>query len=96
MSAYVRTPNLHTFMTRREILKSTSLFLGYSVTAGAFAQIFTACQNEPKGGSGKGQFFNAEQMDLLGEITETILPKTTTPGAKEMNVPAFIDQSAKP
>ena len=55
-------------MTRREILKSTSLFLGYSVTAGAFAQIFTACQNEPKGGSGKGQFFNAEQLELLGEI----------------------------
>jgi Gluconate 2-dehydrogenase subunit 3 len=83
-------------MNRRDAIKTSTLFLGYTVTAGALAQIFTACQNEPKAGATTvGGFFNAEQMGLLGEITETILPKTNTPGAKEMNVPAFIDQSAK-
>lgn len=83
-------------MNRRDILKTSTLFLGYTVTAGGLAQIFTACQNEPKAATGaSGGFFSAEQMELLGEITETILPKTTTPGAKEMNVAAFIDQSAQ-
>lgn len=83
-------------MNRRDILKTSTLFLGYTVTAGALAQIFTACQHEPKSNAvGSDQFFNAEQLDLLGEITETILPKTTTPGAKDMNVAAFIDQSAQ-
>lgn len=83
-------------MNRRDAIKSSALFLGYAATAGAFAQIFTACQNEPKAAAGAaGGFFNAEQMELLGEITETILPKTTTPGAKDMNVPAFIDKSVK-
>ncbi len=80
-------------MNRRDVLKTSALFLGYSVTAGAFAQIFTSCQNEPKAGAAGG-FFNAEQMELLGEITETILPKTTTPGAKELNIAQFIDKSA--
>ena len=47
-------------MTRRDAIKSSALFLGYAATAGAFAQIFTACQNEPKAAAGAaGGFFNA-------------------------------------
>jgi hypothetical protein len=70
------------------------MFLGYAVTAGTLAQLFTACQQAPKSGAGAGRVFTAAQLALLGEITETILPRTITPGAKDMNVAAFIDESA--
>jgi len=34
--------------------------------------------------------FNPENIDFLGNIAETILPKTETPGAKEAGVGSFI------
>jgi predicted HD phosphohydrolase len=39
----------------------------------------------------KPTFLTANQAKTLGEMTETILPKTSTPGAKEIGVPQFID-----
>lgn len=32
---------------------------------------------------------------MVAEVAETILPKTKTPGAKEMAVPQFIDKMVK-
>lgn len=40
-------------------------------------------------------FFTNNQAALIAEIAETILPKTETPGAKEMAVPQFIDKMVK-
>ncbi len=36
-------------------------------------------------------FFTEEQAALISELSEIIIPKTDTPGAKETGVPAFID-----
>jgi hypothetical protein len=33
---------------------------------------------------------NADQEALIADICETIIPKTTTPGAKELNLPQFV------
>jgi Gluconate 2-dehydrogenase subunit 3 len=81
-------------MNRRDVLKAGSVFLGYSVTAAALSEIFAACQRAPDSKSGSGTFFDAGQLALLDAITETILPRTTTPGARDMKVAAFIDASA--
>jgi len=35
--------------------------------------------------------FNAEQMALVSDIAEAIIPATDTPGARAMKVPEFID-----
>lgn len=32
---------------------------------------------------------NEDQQRLMADIAETIIPKTTTPGAKDLNLPAF-------
>jgi hypothetical protein len=36
-----------------------------------------------------------EQATLIGELTETILPRTKTPGAKDLNIAQFIDRMIK-
>lgn len=38
------------------------------------------------------QFFTPQQEALLASLTETIIPKTDTPGAKELNVHQFIQK----
>lgn len=81
-------------MNRREVLKNTSLFLGYSLSAGALSELFIACQKEAQL-NWKPVFLSNNQANLIAEITETILPKTETPGAKELGVPQFIDKMLK-
>ena len=76
-------------MNRREALQKTALALGYAVSAPALAGLMQGCK--PSADS-KTVFLNDTQATLLGEVTEIIIPRTDTPGAKEAGVPAFIDQ----
>ncbi|MBB6002663.1 gluconate 2-dehydrogenase subunit 3 family protein [Arcicella rosea] len=81
-------------MNRREVLKNTTLFLGYSLSAGALSELFIACQKEAQL-NWQPVFLSNNQANLIAEIAETILPKTETPGAKELGVPQFIDKMLK-
>jgi hypothetical protein len=81
-------------MNRRDILKSSALFLGYAVSATALSETFMACSQEAKL-DWKPLFLSNNQAASIAEITETILPKTKTPGAKELGVPQFIDKMLK-
>lgn len=81
-------------MNRREVLKNTTLFLGYSLSAGALSELFIACHKEAQL-NWQPVFLTNNQANLIAEITETILPKTETPGAKELGVPQFIDKMLK-
>lgn len=38
-----------------------------------------------------GSFFTNEEQTLVADIAQLIIPTTTTPGAKEVGVPAFIE-----
>ncbi len=81
-------------MNRRDILKSSALFLGYAVSATALSATFMACSQEAKL-DWNPLFLSNNQAASIAEITETILPKTKTPGAKELGVPQFIDKMLK-
>jgi gluconate 2-dehydrogenase gamma chain len=81
-------------MNRREAIQKTALVLGYAVSAPVIAGIMDGCKAKPAL-SYTPVFFTEEQARLVGEIAETIIPKTTTPGAKETGVPAFIDGMLK-
>jgi Gluconate 2-dehydrogenase subunit 3 len=78
-------------MNRRDVLKNATLFLGYSVSAMALTETFIACAKEAHL-DWKPLFLTNNQANTIAEITETILPKTTTPGAKELGVPQFVDK----
>ena len=78
-------------MERREALKKTLLALGYTISIPSVISIFESCSNNTSQ-KWQPQFFSADQATVIGELAETILPKTKTPGAKELNIDQFIDR----
>jgi Gluconate 2-dehydrogenase subunit 3 len=81
-------------MNRRDYIKNTAAALGLSLAGISISELLISCQKEAKI-SWKPVFFSNQQAALIAEIAETILPKTQTPGAKEMAVPQFIDKIVK-
>jgi hypothetical protein len=81
-------------MNRREVLQRTALVLGYAVTGPALAGILNGCKASPEL-TYKPDFFTEGQAQLISELSEIIIPKTSTPGAKDAGVPAFIDSMLK-
>src|SRR2546429_2669307 len=43
----------------------------------------------------KPQFLSEGQVELVAEVAEIMIPRTVTPGAKDVGVPAFIDAMLK-
>jgi hypothetical protein len=83
-------------MNRRDALKNTMLVLGYTVAVPSLTSIFSSCNNNAGTALGwEPQFFSASQAAVISELTETILPKTKTPGAKELHIDQFIDKIIK-
>lgn len=80
-------------MKRREALRNTAFLAGCGLSAGTIASIIGGCKNQPA--EYAESFLGSEYVHLLGEITETILPTTDTPGAKEAGVHLFIDDAAR-
>lgn len=70
-------------MDRRALMRSAIMLVGGSVAgvpAVAFAQ-----DAEPK------QFFTPPQFYVLDQVSEIMIPKTDTPGAREAGVPGALD-----
>ncbi len=81
-------------MDRREVLQRTALVLGYAVTGPALAGILNGCKAAPELNY-KPEFFTEDQAGIISELAEIIIPRTDTPGAKDVGVPAFIDMMLK-
>ena len=77
-------------MDRREAIKRTMLTLGFALSAPAITGVLQGCKPEPTL-TYTPQFFTEPQARLISELSEIILPKTSTPGAKDVGVPGFID-----
>lgn len=73
-------------MNRREAIAKVAWIMGGAVI-GAELFMSTGCSSSQNSNDG---LFNADQVRLLEEIAETILPETTTPGARAAGVGAFI------
>lgn len=83
-------------MDRREALKTSTLLLGYALSASAVAGVLAGCKADGTvrtSGELKWSptFFKSDQIDTIAEIAETILPRTETPGAKDVYAHQFID-----
>lgn len=77
-------------MDRREAIKRTALTLGFAVSAPAIVGVLNGCKPTPEL-TYSPQFFTEDQARLISELSEIILPRTSTPGAKDAGVPGFID-----
>jgi hypothetical protein len=72
-------------MHRRTVIKNLALIIGG-------AALLPACMQE-KGKASialKNVEISADQEKLIGDMAETIIPKTNTPGAKDLNLHLFV------
>jgi len=78
-------------MDRREAIKTVSLMLGgtFAVSSGLLGAVERAHARAKHPGQQVG-VFTAQDIALLDEVADTILPETKTPGAKAAHVGAFM------
>ena len=77
-------------MDRREAITKVSWLLGGTILgANLFLEI--GCTPSADKAASAGSFFNADQIAWLDEVGETILPATSTPGAKAAKVGEFMN-----
>lgn len=74
-----------TGLTRREAIQRVTVLLGGAALVGGEA-LLTGCRREATGGAP----FTAEDIAFLDEVADTILPETSTPGAKAAKTGAFM------
>ncbi|HJS53671.1 MAG TPA: gluconate 2-dehydrogenase subunit 3 family protein [Chitinophagaceae bacterium] len=80
-------------MNRRHLFKQVGVITLYGSFPAVLSQFISACNSKtqiPRAG-----FFSDEEFHLVGQLTEALLPKTSTPGALDANVPYFIDLVVK-
>lgn len=64
--------------------------MGYAVSASAASAVMAGCEVSQEA-SWQPSFLSPEQANLVAEISERIVPRTSTPGAKDVFVDRFID-----
>lgn len=74
-------------MDRREAISRVAWLLGGTVLG---ANLFVEMACNPSKTEGVTEFFNPDRVAFLNEVSETILPQTSTPGAKEAKVGDFM------
>jgi hypothetical protein len=70
------------------------MVLGYAVATPTLVGVLNGCKATPEL-TFKPVFLTEDQARLVAEVAEIILPKTDTPGAKDVGVPGFIDVMLK-
>jgi len=87
-------------MERRDAIKSISAVLGYSLTPAMIGSLAASCNQSRKMSDWTPGFFSKEDAWVIATLGETFLPKTETPGSKEVGahlfVDVFLDKVAKP
>ena len=89
MSDESRTPESATTIDRREAIRRVSLLLGGTALIGG-SSLWTACRTERVPESGPIGRFTSGDVQLLDEVADTMLPATSTPGAKAAHVGPFM------
>lgn len=86
------TPGAVNLITRREAIERVSALLGGAALVGQSA-LLGACatdRNRRAGEAAAGRLFSNQDVALLEEVAETMLPETSTPGAKAAGVGPFM------
>lgn len=80
-------------MTRRDILKYTSLLTGTAIAAPLITSVLSGChEGHTAVADYKPQFFSSEDFSFLSELVDVILPKSDSPAASEVGAHQLIDR----
>jgi hypothetical protein len=79
---------------RRELIQRAAMALGGAISSSAVLGVLSGCaaSPEPAHGSHAAKFFTPGEAKTVAVISEQIIPRTDTPGAVDVGVPAFIDR----
>jgi hypothetical protein len=77
-------------MNRREMLKYTALLTGGALSASFTTAFLSGCSRLADGSAGL-HYFDAGQFELVTLLADTILPRTDSPSATDVNVHHTID-----
>jgi len=86
MSSLEEHPDL---ITRREAILRVSALLGGTALVGGSA-LLTGCATDGMQRTNSGRSFTQTDIAFLDEVADTILPETSTPGAKAAGVGPFM------
>ena len=87
---------MKTDIDRREAIRRVALMMGGAVSAPAILGMLAGCSAEPAtDAEWKPTFLTQAQAALVAEVAEIMIPRTDTPGAKDVGIPAFIDKMLK-
>jgi gluconate 2-dehydrogenase gamma chain len=81
-------------MNRREALQQVAWLMGGAISAPALLGILNGCSAK-QGAGWKPVFLTDAHGALVAEVAEIMIPRTDTPGAKDVGVPSFIDLMLK-
>ena len=81
-------------MNRREALRQVAWLMGGALSSSAVVGILNGCTAKPVA-SWKPVFLSEAQGAVVEEVAEIMIPRTDTPGAKEVGIPSFIDVMLK-
>jgi hypothetical protein len=81
-------------MNRRELLQRVTWMMGGAISAPAVLGVLSGCSAK-KEAAWQPLFLSKEQGALVAEVVEIMIPRTDTPGAMDVGVPAFIDTMLK-
>lgn len=92
----MKTHMENTVISRREAIRRVALLMGGAVSAPAILGVLAGCSPEPAADAEwKPAFLTQAQAALVAEVAEIMIPRTDTPGAKDVGIPAFIDKMLK-
>lgn len=77
-------------MNRRTAITHVATMLGGALSAPTLLAMKRREGRAPSEGFAVGFTLTESQKAIVAEVAEMIIPKTTTPGAKDVGVPAFI------
>ena len=77
-------------MNRREVLQRVAMLMGGAISAPAALAVLNGCSPKPDA-TWQPLFLSKEEGAMVEDVADLIVPRTTTPGARDVGVPAFID-----
>jgi gluconate 2-dehydrogenase gamma chain len=77
-------------MNRREVIQQVTWLMGGAISAPAVLAVLNGCSPKP-GASWQPLFLSKEEGAVVEAVADLIIPRTDTPGAREVGVPSFID-----
>lgn len=79
-------------MNRREAIKRSALISGFAVSGSMMSALLQGCGGEVSTAPDwTPEFFTPEEGEKIGALAEAIIPRTDTPGAKDVFVDRYID-----